>query len=529
MKLFSITMVKNEIDIIETFIRYHISLLDGMVILDNGSTDGTVEIINNLIKEGLPIYLIFDDNPSYDQSAITTNMFYASLQQFKPDYVLPIDVDEFLVTDLGKSVRLVLEKQLHQNALFFLNWITYIPTGEDDLNELNPLKRIVHRREVQHNYDEKVIIPASIALKYHITIRQGNHDIDGVPIGSINRVNLKNLNLAHIPIRSEAQVKSKYLVGWLANLARDKQVLFDWYYYYNILKEEKKLTNNDLKEMALHYDIPNKRININLIKDPIRLLKVQEFELKYTKKDDTQYFKNVLNYTETLARKYSNLLKQTIKSDKKTVTNNSYNDQMILQIIKDYFLIDGWLSVQEAIALYKLIQSVKSDSVTVCEIGSWLGKSSYIFARALETHKNRQLFCIDPFDASGDSSSKKIYQRTKKELRMPLLKKFTENMRRLGVLKRIKIVQGYSHEVIKKFNEPIDILFIDGNHDYDSVLRDYKNWLKLVKKGGFIAFHDVGSSHATGPKEVVELEIVRNPMWVNQQLIDELYIAQKMD
>ena len=38
--------------------------------------------------------------------------------------------------------------------------------------------------------------------------------------------------------------------------------------------------------------------------------------------------------------------------------------------------------------------------------------------------------------------------------------------------------------------EPIDFLFIDGNHSYEQVLADYLMYSPLVKRGGVIAFHD---------------------------------------
>jgi len=38
-------------DIIESFIRYNLNILDGMIILDNGSTDNTLTILKNLKKE----------------------------------------------------------------------------------------------------------------------------------------------------------------------------------------------------------------------------------------------------------------------------------------------------------------------------------------------------------------------------------------------------------------------------------------------------------------------------------------------
>jgi len=43
------------------------------LVLDNGSIDGTKEVILRLIKEGLLVYLMFDDSPAYNQSEITTN------------------------------------------------------------------------------------------------------------------------------------------------------------------------------------------------------------------------------------------------------------------------------------------------------------------------------------------------------------------------------------------------------------------------------------------------------------------------
>ena len=38
--------------------------------------------------------------------------------------------------------------------------------------------------------------------------------------------------------------------------------------------------------------------------------------------------------------------------------------------------------------------------------------------------------------------------------------------------------------------QPVDFLFIDGDHTYEGVRSDYEMYSKLVKKNGFIAFHD---------------------------------------
>ena len=39
--------------------------------------------------------------------------------------------------------------------------------------------------------------------------------------------------------------------------------------------------------------------------------------------------------------------------------------------------------------------------------------------------------------------------------------------------------------------QPLDLLFIDGDHAYDGVRRDYELFGPLVRPGGLIAFHDI--------------------------------------
>ena len=70
------SMVKNEEDIIENFIRWNMKFLDSLYIIDNNSTDGTVDIINHLISEGFNITLWVDDTLAHLQSEITTKSYH---------------------------------------------------------------------------------------------------------------------------------------------------------------------------------------------------------------------------------------------------------------------------------------------------------------------------------------------------------------------------------------------------------------------------------------------------------------------
>ena len=50
-------------------------------------------------------------------------------------------------------------------------------------------------------------------------------------------------------------------------------------------------------------------------------------------------------------------------------------------------------------------------------------------------------------------------------------------------------------EILKKTYKSVDLVFIDGDHQYSSVLCDYKCLGGLVKKRGIIAFHDTIGRH----------------------------------
>jgi len=66
---------------------------------------------------------------------------------------------------------------------------------------------------------------------------------------------------------------------------------------------------------------------------------------------------------------------------------------------------------------------------------------------------------------------------------------------------RCNFIEGDSHlqttyeNLVKHLNgDLIDFLFIDGDHTYAGVKQDYEMYSKLVRKGGYIAFHDINDT-----------------------------------
>ena len=65
MKLVAIARVKNELDIIEAFVRHHVQHFDKLIVLDDGSSDGTYEVLHQLQSLSIAT-LSFCANPQLD-------------------------------------------------------------------------------------------------------------------------------------------------------------------------------------------------------------------------------------------------------------------------------------------------------------------------------------------------------------------------------------------------------------------------------------------------------------------------------
>lgn len=207
--------------------------------------------------------------------------------------------------------------------------------------------------------------------------------------------------------------------------------------------------------------------------------------------------------------------------------NLSFEQKNIFKKIPFLESINGWLLLIEAVTLYDMASKIKSSNPTICEIGVWKGKSSYIFASAIKK-LGGILYAIDPFNGEGDKSSADTYQQEISKLDMTLLENFKKTMAKYNLLEFIKVISETSEEAFNKFPEQkIDLLFIDGNHDYESVKKDYDLWSPLVPSGGIIILHDVEANHVDGPKRMFNEQLLNNNQWKDVCIIGEMGIAKK--
>jgi len=189
--------------------------------------------------------------------------------------------------------------------------------------------------------------------------------------------------------------------------------------------------------------------------------------------------------------------------------------------------IDGWLTIDEAIALYELSRGLPHERPLAVEIGSWQGKSSICLASGLAGKVQPKLCCIDPFDASGDQQSASTYDARAQEVGGGLRGVFEANLRAAGLQQVVDVRQGMSHDQASHWREPIDLLFLDGDHSYEAVKQDFVDWAPKIRPGGYLALHDVVHHEHDGPRRVVEELVRTDPQWVEPRYVDSMFVARK--
>lgn len=207
MKIISFTMVNNESEIIESFIRYNYNFVDEMVIIDNGCTDSTIKIIRKLIGEGFKITVYDESLEAYNQYRLDNKYLTKIANEKNPDIILPLDADEFLTGDTNP--REVLEA-LSLDRIYYITWRWYVMTKEDNVLEtFIPKKMQYCLSKPAWNYsDGTVVTKAIIPVKYYremgLTLSMGHHTVFGNDKVKITQID--NLQLAHYRAISEEQL-----------------------------------------------------------------------------------------------------------------------------------------------------------------------------------------------------------------------------------------------------------------------------------------------------------------------------------
>ncbi|OGW38204.1 MAG: hypothetical protein A2Y97_08945 [Nitrospirae bacterium RBG_13_39_12] len=136
--------------------------------------------------------------------------------------------------------------------------------------------------------------------------------------------------------------------------------------------------------------------------------------------------------------------------------------------------------VSELSALISLLKKRKLN--TIVEIGTGKGGTLYAWCKIAEP--GAVIISVDlpggPFGGGYKISDIKKFRKYKRK------------KQRLYLCRKDSQKNSTKEEIIKHLKgQKIDFLFIDGDHRYSGVKKDWKLYSPLVKHNGFIVFHDI--------------------------------------
>lgn len=251
MKLVMTLLVRDEADIIELNVAYHMKYgVDHFIVIDNGSTDGTFEILGN-ISRNANVTVLSEPLQNFDQSTWMTKAAILARERFGADWIIHNDADEFWRSPSGN-----LKDQLSNTAAHILHC--------KRLNMILPLNTLPNKGFSPENFIYHVAAPIDYDVPKNIltdkspcpyfyrnlpgkvltraqnfeVVGQGNHDASYSV--EVKRED-SDIVIFHYPIRSVGQFQSKIENGgkaYMANHEFSEKVGWHWRRWYNMLQTD---------------------------------------------------------------------------------------------------------------------------------------------------------------------------------------------------------------------------------------------------------------------------------------------------
>ena len=189
-----------------------------------------------------------------------------------------------------------------------------------------------------------------------------------------------------------------------------------------------------------------------------------------------------------------------------------------MEFLKHYIAVSesipGWTRGEEAESLARFVYEL-GDNPVVVELGCFLGSGTVLMAGARKERGSGQVYCVDPFDCSGDAFSTPFYRDILRAY-SPFTPRqiFLKNLKRCGLQSWASACPGTADSVGSTWNKPVDFLFMDGDQSRRGALAGYLAWLPHLKSGAILALHNSVSPMETedhdGHRQLVR-EFVHTP------------------
>lgn len=160
-----------------------------------------------------------------------------------------------------------------------------------------------------------------------------------------------------------------------------------------------------------------------------------------------------------------------------------------MSIIGNAQKINGWMHLSELLWLAEQAKKAK----VIIEVGCYLGRSTKVLA----DNCSGKIYAVDPWDEfypdkNGD----------KHPINPDVYEDFERNLEKEIASGKVVPIQDRFHGQLRL---PLtDLIFLDGDHRYATVMHDLIVAEKFINPGGIVAGHDYGHSDWPGVAQAVD-------------------------
>jgi hypothetical protein len=158
--------------------------------------------------------------------------------------------------------------------------------------------------------------------------------------------------------------------------------------------------------------------------------------------------------------------------------------------------IQGMVSREEVEMLEELAAGV-DPSACIVEVGSYRGRSTAALAAGASLGSGADIFAIEPHEPFTGILGGTFGPDDRKA--------FFRNAIKGETWERVRLVNLSSEIVVPGWKRPVGLLWIDGDHTFEGVTRDFEAWRRFVVPGGVVAFHDATDPELGPARLIAEL------------------------
>jgi len=145
--------------------------------------------------------------------------------------------------------------------------------------------------------------------------------------------------------------------------------------------------------------------------------------------------------------------------------------------------IPGWKRGAEAEEMARATRAIHGEAIIV-EIGAFLGSATVLLAGARKLAGSGMVHSVDPFDSSGDEFSARVYSEIAAGFSTSLRQQFTNSILAAGLTDFVTVHEGTAETIAEIWDQPIDLLFLDGDQSPAGARSAFELWEPLLKTGG---------------------------------------------